>query len=74
MKIVWEESDIVVGTKYGRPDIKEIWMIGYIASEASSSNRVSISMSDGMVTLPSSPDAMAHMLTAGRYVPIGSKA
>lgn len=70
MKFHWESTDIRAGRKYSRPTIKEIWMVGYLSNVHDDRRYVSISMSDGMVTVPYSAEELATTLTDGRYVPI----
>lgn len=69
MKFIWEETDIVGGRKYNRDGLTEIWMIGYQYNEAGNQEYVSISLTDGIVTIPSSKPALAADLTMAGYVP-----
>ena len=71
MKFIWEPDDIKVGRKYSRPDITEIWLIGYIPSVDSTGPRyVSISMEDGMVTGGLTANVLSAGLTRNNYVPV----
>lgn len=71
MKFTWESSDIVVGRKYSRLDIKEEWMIGYLPDVDSNGRRfVSISTSDGMVTEGATKVELSTSLTKNNYVPV----
>lgn len=68
MKLIWEEKDIVVGKRYGRYDIGEKWMIGYLPSE-DDCRYVSISMDDGMVTNPMTLKDFVTSLNKDNYIP-----
>jgi hypothetical protein len=68
MKFVWEDSDIVVGSRYSREGVREVWMIGYLPA-LDERRYVSISLSDGMVTHPLYKHEMALSLTGQEYVP-----
>lgn len=68
MKIQWEEADVVSGRKYRKPGTGETWMIGYVGG--SGRCRVSISLSDGMVTESRLASVMAQDLTDGGYWPV----
>lgn len=70
MKIIWQEEDIQVGRIYGRPGMKETWMIGYRPEIDGTIRYVSISMVDGMITLPQTKAEMAEILTSNEYCPI----
>lgn len=70
MKFVWEESDIKPGRVYSKVGITEQWIIGYVPGLDSKSNRVHISLSDGMVLPPQTAEALAADLTEGGYVPL----
>ncbi len=70
MKFQWETLDIKAARKYSRAGIKEVWMIGYLSNVHEDRRYVSVSMSDGMVTVPYSAEELAVNLTEGRYVPI----
>lgn len=70
MKFIWEEKDVIPGRKYSRAGIQETWMIGYRAECESDKQYVSISLSDGMVTLPSSKEDLSITLSQLDYVPI----
>lgn len=69
MKFIWEPEDVRTGRTYSRRDIGETWLIGYLPHEESSAHFVSVSMSDGLVTLPKTRDALAQTLTSEGYVP-----
>ena len=70
MKFIWEESDVLVGRKYSRPDISEVWMIGYRAELGHDDARlVSVSLSDGMVTMALTREEMVDMLNQNSYIP-----
>ena len=72
MKFIWEESDIRGGRKYGRDDLSEHWMIGYRPSPVASvgNEYFSVSMNDGMITVPMDKAAMARELTLLEFVPL----
>lgn len=69
MKFVWEDNDIVMGTKYSKPDIKEVWMFGYIPDVP---NQIcSISMMDGLVVNHGqNRQNLAERLTKENYIPL----
>ena len=46
MKFIWEEKDILVGRRYGRIEITEEWMIGYLFWIGAEERYVSISLGD----------------------------
>ena len=70
MKFIWEASDIKPGRKYGRADISERWMIGYLGALGGDKPRyVSVSTIDGMVTDASGREELARELTEHGYVP-----
>lgn len=70
MKFIWEENDIRVGRRYSRPEMKEIWIIGYLVTD-SGNQYTSISLSDGLVcnTRYSEKSAMALFLSDNHYIP-----
>ena len=71
MKFVWDERDIEPGVRYSRPGIMETWMIGYHPNPAEEHRPyTSVSLSDGMVTVPYSKREMAVLLTENGYVPV----
>lgn len=70
MKIIWQEVDIKVGRIYGKRGMKETWMIGYRPEIDGAMRYVSISMVDGMITLPRTTTEMAEILTSNEYWPI----
>lgn len=71
MKFVWEEKDIIPGLQYGRPGMKETWIIGYHPNPAEEHRKwASTSLSDGMITVPYSTQEMAALLTRNEYVPL----
>jgi len=70
MKFIWEESDIRPGRKYTRPDINEVWMIGYVVNTSTHAKYVSVSMNDGMVTTTDNKSNLADVLTKNNYVPV----
>lgn len=70
MKVQWEEKDIVAGRRYSREGLRETWQIGYLSGDLSEARYVSISMVDGMVTLPLTKAQMAENLTEHGYLPV----
>jgi len=71
MKFIWEVDDIQPGVRYGRKDIAEVWIIGYLAVEEDPNKRyTSISLEDGMVCKCETRDTWAEYLNRGNYVPI----
>ena len=71
MKIKWEAKDIKGGEKVTKPNISEVWMIGYTPSMSEKGNdHQMVSMSDGCVCQVHSKQAMADMLTKERYIPV----
>lgn len=69
MKVEWEESDIKPGRRYGKPLTAERWVIGFLAGSGNNARFVSISLSDGMVTKPSTLAGLAATLNEGGYQP-----
>lgn len=69
MKFIWETGDIYAGRKYSKPNILENWMIGYM-SAGKGQQYVSVSMSDGLVTAPSSKERLAEILNYEGYIPL----
>jgi hypothetical protein len=73
MKVEWQADDIKPGRRYGKPDTKERWLIGYVAGteclETPSKRYVSISLSDGMVTQSLTAADMAAVLNKYGYQP-----
>jgi len=69
MKVTWEAADITVGRRYSKPDLNEVWMIGYVPGESADTRFVSISTSDGMVTEMKTRARLADDLTKAGYIP-----
>lgn len=69
MKIQWEAKDIISGRKYRKPGTGEVWLIGYVGGSTTGRSRVSVSMSDGMVTETHTAVELAKNLTEGGYWP-----
>jgi hypothetical protein len=70
MKVQWEEKDIRAGQRYGKPTIRERWIIGYDPSLLPHEKRwVSVSLSDGMVLRAHTQQELAVSLTESGYVP-----
>ncbi len=72
MRIEWSADDIEVGRIVGKPDLRERWMIGYLAAgNPGKSDRryVMVSLSDGMVTDPETKDALAILLNKNDNMP-----
>ena len=70
MKVIWESADIVAGRRYSREGLNDTWLIGYLSNETTEKRYVSISMSDGLVTLPKTKETLAYELTENGYVPV----
>jgi len=69
MRVIWHESDIVVGVRFGKPGTTERWVIGYDPSRNSDTKFVTISMRDWMVSSARSAEVLAQGLTANEYLP-----
>jgi hypothetical protein len=69
MKVEWQESDIRVGRRFGKPGVRERQMIGYLLPEDGPKELVSISLCDGQVNPMANAEKMAAMLTEHGYVP-----
>lgn len=70
MRVIWHETDIRPGIRYGSATIKEQWMIGYLAESSANEKRwVSISLMDGMVTAAQTAQDLAISLTQSGYLP-----
>lgn len=73
MKIEWSAEDIEVGRIVGKPDLRERWMIGYLAAgDPGPSDRryVLVSLSDGMVTQAETKNALAILLNKNSNMPV----
>lgn len=71
MKVTWEESDIQPGRRYGKPTIRERWIIGYSVGSVDKQKLFhSVSLSDGLTLLPAITRSMlASNLTESGYLP-----
>ncbi len=70
MKVEWEKEDIIGGTRYGRSDIDEVWMICYTDRPIGNPiGYASVSLDDGMVTKLMTKHELAQLLTKEGYVP-----
>lgn len=69
MKVEWQESDIRVGRRYGKPGVRERQMIGYVFPASGPRELVCVSLSDGQVSSTLSAEKLAAHLTAQGYVP-----
>lgn len=70
MRVIWDEDDVKVGRVYGKSGIKEQWLIGYRADLSGDARYVSVSTSDGMVTIPRTKRGMAENLSRNGYSPV----
>lgn len=71
MKVIWEESDIQPGRRYGKPTIEERWwIIGYSVGSVDKQKLFhSVSLSDGMIGSPMSRSELATHLIESGYLP-----
>jgi len=70
VKFIWECADITPGRTYSRVGLGEDWLIGYRDDTSDDKLRyVSISLTDGLVTLPLDKETLAERLTNQGYVP-----
>lgn len=70
MKVTWEEKDIICGRTLGKEGLNEQWLIGYRVTPPGDYKRyVTISLSDGLVSDPSTKEHLAGMLTDHGYLP-----
>lgn len=74
MKTIWFAEDITTGRRYFKPGTSEVWIIGYRPDLGGAACFVSISLEDGMVTLPGTREQIADWLTKSEYLPIELKA
>lgn len=71
MKIEWDEDDIQAGRRTGHPERIEQSIIGYLANMTSDEPRwVLVSLSDGMVSPPTTKMLLAAKLNAMNERPL----